>query len=1098
MKKRVLIVEDKEENRYLLRALLQSQGYAVEEAVHGAEALIKARQQPPSLIISDLLMPVMDGYTLLRHWKAEERLKTIPFVVCTATYTDAKDEQLALDLGADDFILKPVEPEAFVSRIQKVMEKAERGELSPVRTPSPERATVAKEYSEVLIRKLEEKALELEQANLKLQKDNAERKRAEEALIQSEGHLRSVVQTAGDAIVTLDSEEKIRLWNDAAETMFGYTSEEMIGQPLIKILPERFRGEFQKRSKQPAMTGQLIIGHHPKEALGMRRDGSEFPVEITISNWKVKEGSFSTAIIRNITERKQAVEALRGSQAMLQTVLNSIPSAVFWKDHKSNFLGANRTFLESVGMKSAKEIVGKSDYDLPWEKHQADGFREYDRKVMESGVSEFDIIESFRWLDGTITWAKTNKVPLRDAQGKVIGILGTYENITERKQAEEALRKSEAQLANAAVIARLGPWEYNAASDIFTFTDQFYAVYKTTAAEVGGYTLSFAEYSKRFVHPDDIPLMGAEIQKALDAADSNYSQTLEHRILYADGTAGFISVRFFVVKDAQGKTVGTRGVNQDITERKHAEEEIRKRLRELEGMNRVSTILRTMPTLEQMLPHLLDEALAAVESETGAIWLFDSSAGMLHREVARGWMDTPEISECKPGEGFPGGVFIANQIHLFDEFVSDPELRILNRDSIPGGWGGISIPIRSEKEIVGVVCVAMPLPRKVTVEEANLLVILSDMAGTAIQRTRLNEQTKNQLEHLSALHAIDTAITASMNLDVTMSYFLDQVISQLRVDAAAVLLSNPRLMLLEFLAGRGFRGKGINSTRLRIGEGQAGRAALERRLIHVAITPHDPIAKPERIAGEGFVSHTSVPLIAKGQVKGILELFHRTPFSPEESWLSFLKTLAGQAAIAIDNATLFSDLQSANLQLARAYDSTLEGWSRAMDLRDKETEGHSRRVTETSLLLAKSMGLTDSELVHIRRGALLHDLGKLGVPDSILNKPASLTKEEMEIMRRHPALAYELLVPIDFLRPALDIPYCHHERWDGSGYPRGLKANEIPLSARIFAVSDVFDALTSDRPYRAAWTSEKATEYIRERAGTEFDPRVVEAFLRMP
>ncbi len=957
---------------------------------------------------------------------------------------------------------------------------------------------MAKEYSEVLIRKLEEKALELEQANRALQGDNAERKRAEEALIQSEGHLRSVVQTAGDAIITVDSEDKICLWNDAAETLFGYKSAEILGQSLMKVIPERFRSNFQKSPKRPAVTGQLIIGQHPVEAAGLHRDGTEFPVEITISTWKVKEGAFSTAIIRDITERKRSEEALRSSQAMLQTVLNSIPSSVFWKDRNSIFLGANRSWLESVGLKSAKEVIGKTDYDLPWEKHQADAFREYDKKVMDSGTAEYDIVESFRQLDGAIAWAKTNKVPLRDGQGKVIGILGTYENITERKQAEEALRKSEAQLANAAVIARLGPWEYDVARDEFLFNDQFYAVLKTNAAEMGGYAMSSAEYAKRFVHPDDGHMVGEETRKAIEASDPQFSRTVEHRVFFADGTTGFISVRFFIVKDDQGKTVKTYGVNQDITERKRAEEEIRKRLRELEGMNRVSTILRTMPTLIQMLPHLLEETLTAVESDTGAIWLFDSAAGVLHREVARGWMDTAENAECKPGEGFPAAAFTSGQLHRSDEFVRDPELRITRRDSIPGGWGGVSIPIRSEQEIIGVMCVAMPLPRKVTGEEANLLVILSDLAGTAIQRTRLNEQTRTQLEHLSALHAIDTAITASMNLEVTMSYFLDQVLSQLRVDAAAVLLNNPRMMILEYFSGRGFRGKGITATRLRFGEGHAGRAALERRLIHVAITSHDPMSKPERIAGEGFAAHTSVPLIAKGQVKGILELFQRAPFTPKEDWLAFLNTLAGQAAIAIDNATLFSDLQSANLQLGRAYDSTLEGWSRAMDLRDKETEGHSQRVTETALLLAKSMGLSEAELVHIRRGALLHDLGKLGIPDSILNKPDRLTDEEMELMRRHPALAYELLMPIEFLRPALDIPYCHHERWDGSGYPRGLKADEIPLSARVFAVSDVFDALTSDRPYRAAWPKDKAMEYIRERAGKEFDPRVVEAFLRMP
>jgi PAS domain S-box-containing protein len=801
-------------------------------------------------------------------------------------------------------------------------------------------------------------------------------------------------------------------------------------------------------------------------------------------------------ILRDITERKRADEALRSSRNMLRTVLDSIPSAVFWKDRELNYLGGNRPWLEAVGLKFTEQVVGKSDYDLPWEKHQADSFREYDRKIIEAGKAEYGIVESFRQADGTIAWARTNKVPLRDTQGSVIGILGTYENITERKEAEEALRKSEAMLSNAAVIARLGPWEYDVAKDEFIFNDQFYAIFKTTAAEVGGYTLSSAEYAKRFVHPDDLHLVGDETRQAVETSDPHFNRTLEHRMFYADGTPGFISVRFFIQKDAEGKTVKTYGVNQDITDRKRAEEELRKRLRELEGMNRLSTVLRTGPALEEMMPRLLEEALAAVESDTGAIWLFDAPAGVLRRMAARGWLGGIPNTESKPGEGFPGIIFSANQVHLSDEFADDPDLGIIRRESIPKGWGGVCIPVRSEKETLGVVCIALPHPRKIAPEEMNILVTLAEMAGTAIQRTRLNEQTKHQVERLSALHAIDSAITASMNLNVTMNYFLDQVVNQLHVDAADVLLCNPRVMQLEFLAGRGFHGKGISASRLRFGEGQAGRAAIERRLNHSAIASQESIAKPERIAGEGFVTHTSVPLIAKGQVKGILEIFHRTPFDPKPDWLDFLNTLAGQAAIAIDNATLFSDLQNVNTQLALAYDTTLEGWSRAMDLRDKETEGHSQRVTETTLVLAQAMGLASNELVHMRRGALLHDLGKLGVPDSILNKPASLTEEEKAVMRRHPVLAYELLMPVEFLRPSLDIPYCHHERWNGSGYPRGLSGDQIPLPARIFAVADVFDALTSNRPYRAAWSREKAIDYIRERAGTEFDPRVVETFLR--
>ncbi|MBK8821495.1 MAG: response regulator [Anaerolineales bacterium] len=189
-----------------------------------------------------------------------------------------------------------------------------------------------------------------------------------------------------------------------------------------------------------------------------------------------------------------------------------------------------------------------------------------------------------------------------------------------------------------------------------------------------------------------------------------------------------------------------------------------------------------------------------------------------------------------------------------------------------------------------------------------------------------------------------------------------------------------------------------------------------------------------------------------------------------------------------------TNIEQAHLQLLSAYDATIEGWSRAMDLRDKETEGHTQRVTQLSEQLAKIAGIRQDELIQIRRGSLLHDIGKLGVPDSILLTPNKLTDEEWEVMRKHPQYAYEMILPIEYLRPALDIPYCHHEKWDGTGYPRGLKGEEIPLSARIFAIVDVWDALTSDRPYRAAWDKQKTLQYINEQSGKHFDPHIVELF----
>jgi putative nucleotidyltransferase with HDIG domain len=307
------------------------------------------------------------------------------------------------------------------------------------------------------------------------------------------------------------------------------------------------------------------------------------------------------------------------------------------------------------------------------------------------------------------------------------------------------------------------------------------------------------------------------------------------------------------------------------------------------------------------------------------------------------------------------------------------------------------------------------------------------------------------------------------------------------------------MLTLEYAAGHGFRSEALRHTQLRLGEGLAGRAALERRTVHLPNLNEDlnELQRSPHLRDENFKVYFAVPLIAKGQIKGVLEAFHRDPIVPGDEWMGFLETLAGQAAIAMDNAELFDGLQRTNIELALAYDTTIEGWSCALDLRDKETEGHTLRVTELTLRLAREMGISEAELVHVRRGALLHDIGKMGIPDAILLKPGPLSDEEWVIMRKHPVYALDLLSRIPYLRSSLDVPYYHHEKWDGSGYPTGLCGEQIPLAARIFAVADVWDALRSDRPYRPGWEEERAREYIISEAGKHFDPQVVEVFQRV-
>ncbi|NOY99050.1 MAG: HD domain-containing protein [Chloroflexi bacterium] len=374
-----------------------------------------------------------------------------------------------------------------------------------------------------------------------------------------------------------------------------------------------------------------------------------------------------------------------------------------------------------------------------------------------------------------------------------------------------------------------------------------------------------------------------------------------------------------------------------------------------------------------------------------------------------------------------------------------------------------------------------------------------DVVRCTTEHKRKETQIQRQLKRLAALRSIDLAISSSLDINLTLSMLLSHVTAQLEVDAADILVLKPKANLLEFAAGLGFKTPFLQLTRLRVGDGYAGIAALERRIVHVANISNrkTDILRSPIFSQEAFVDHYAVPLIAKGKVRGVLEIFHRSPLNTDPDWLNFLETLAGQAAIAIDNAMLFDDLQRSHAELMLAYNATIEGWSHALDLRDKETEGHTRRVVEMTLRLARLMGIPDEALTHIQRGALLHDIGKMGVPDNILLKPGPLTEEEWDIMHQHPQYAYRMLSSIDYLKPALTIPHYHHEKWDGTGYPHGLKGKQIPLEARIFTVADVFDALTSNRPYRSAWSHEKALAYIQAESGTHFDPQIVDIFLKM-
>ncbi|MBI5935673.1 MAG: GAF domain-containing protein [Chloroflexi bacterium] len=361
---------------------------------------------------------------------------------------------------------------------------------------------------------------------------------------------------------------------------------------------------------------------------------------------------------------------------------------------------------------------------------------------------------------------------------------------------------------------------------------------------------------------------------------------------------------------------------------------------------------------------------------------------------------------------------------------------------------------------------------------------------------RVQSTLSVQLGQLGALMDVGQAVNSSLGLKKVLEVVMDSLIRLMQAERGFLMLKDPSGKLT-IQTARGVAEGGAHE------EAFSGSTTIIRtvsdsgRPILTTNAQDDPRFEMQySVAALQLRSILCAPLKLKDDLIGVIYVDHRgMPDVFHDSDMNLISAFADQAAVAIDNARLFEDLKAANKELEIAYEATLQGWVRALDLRDKETEGHTQRVTNLSVKLADAMGVERSDLIHIQRGALLHDIGKMAIPDAVLLKPDSLTEEERTLIRQHPIFAYEMLKPIQFLHRAIDIPYCHHEKWDGTGYPRALKELEIPFSARIFSIVDVWDALTSDRVYRKALPAEEVRAHLRQQSGRHFDPRVAEAFL---
>jgi putative nucleotidyltransferase with HDIG domain len=384
------------------------------------------------------------------------------------------------------------------------------------------------------------------------------------------------------------------------------------------------------------------------------------------------------------------------------------------------------------------------------------------------------------------------------------------------------------------------------------------------------------------------------------------------------------------------------------------------------------------------------------------------------------------------------------------------------------------------------------------------------LVSTAIQDITRVTQSLNDLEQsvkdrlkieqsqLEGLMRTGRAINSSLGRRRVLEEVMDRLIGLMHAERG-FLMSRQSDGKLKFEIARGLSQVNLEEDEFKVSMTVVQRVAETGDVILTTNAQEDPrFANQMSVMGYKLRSILCVPLKIKDKLIGVIYVDNKARIGTfRQDDLGLISAFADQAAVAIDNAQLIESLEASNEELQEAYQMTLAGWVHALDLRDKETEGHTQRVTILTERLARMMGMIGDDLIHLTRGALLHDIGKMAIPDGILLKPGELTEEERALIRKHPVYAYEMLYPIEFLRPALDIPYCHHERWDGTGYPRGLKGEEIPFAARIFPVVDVYDALVSNRPYRKGLPLGEVRDIIKNGSGTHFDPRVVEAFLAM-
>jgi PAS domain S-box-containing protein len=917
-----------------------------------------------------------------------------------------------------------------------------------------------------------------------LQQQIAKRKQAEEALRESKKLQGRTFASLRDAVFIIDAvTTKILDCNPATSEIFGYSYEDMIGQTTAFLHVSEAALEEFRAHLYPAVEekGYMFL----EEFQMKRKDGTLFPSEHSVFSLEDEDGQRIgwVSVVRDLTERKRTEQALHESEQRFSVLSAAAFEGIVISD-KGQIIDVNEQLAAMLGYERSEMIgctvekfVASESLELVLQHIRSGSEEPYEHLALRKDGSTFPVE------------IRAKSFPYK---GRIVRVTA-IRDITERKLAEQVVRDNQARLAGIIDSAMDAIVSLDANQRIILFNPAAEQLFRCPADEAIGQPLDrFIPELFREAHREHIRNFG-QTNQASRAIGGFGPLTC----LRTDGEQFPAEISVSQIGIAEGKIF--TAIVRDITEQAQAVEMLNRRVNELTALYQTTLDIINSHNLPDLLQTIVARAVDLLGGTSGGLYTCDPEKKEARCVVSYKTPADYTGTVLAYGEGAAGIVAATGEPLIIDDYLSW-EGRVMTYEENHPFNAVISVPMLWHGQVNGVIHVLDDTQqRKFTGEDLKLLTPFANQASIAIENARLLEETQRRLDRLSILRQIDQVISSGMDLRLTMNILLGHILQQLKVDAATVLLYQPELRTLEFVAGQGFRTQALHFTNLRLGQGFAGRAALEQHLIHISDLNqmNTGFLRSPEFRNEGFLSYIGIPLIAKGNITGVLEIYHRQVLDPDREWMEYLHTLAGQAAIAIDNIRLFDNMQSTNMQLLQAYDATIQGWAKALELRNSETAGHSQRTVDLTLRLARRMGIEEGQLAHVRRGALLHDIGKMSIPDAILQKAGLLNEAEWEIVRQHPVHAHKWLAPITYLQPALDIPLCHHEKWDGTGYPHGLMGEQIPLAARIFSVVDVLDVLTNDQPYRPAWTKEKALEYIQEQSGCHFDPKVVKVFLKM-